>query len=202
MKILITGFEPFGGERLNPSLEVMRRLPDRLGRASLIKLELPTTFAGCWPPLEEALRAHRPEAVVCLGQAGGDAALSVERVAINLDDARIADNAGAQPVDQPILPQGPAACFSTLPVRQIVDAMKRAGVPAQLSYSAGTYACNHVMYRLLHWQGQHMPAARGGFIHLPLLPEQAAARPSPGPSMALNVMLSGLTAALSVLEAG
>ncbi len=202
MTILITAFEPFGGETINPSMEVLRALPERIGAASIIKLELPTTFSGCLPPLEAALAAHRPEAVICLGQAGGDAMISVERVAINLDDASAPDNAGVQPKDQPIVPGGPAAYFSTLPVKDLVQAMRSADVAAGLSYSAGTYACNHVMYGLLYWQAQHMPTARGGFIHLPWLPQQAAGKAGSAASMALSVMVRGIEAVIDVLQKG
>lgn len=176
MKLLLTAFEPFGGEKINAALEAMKRVRDDMDGVTLIKMVLPTAFRRCVPLVCEAVVRHRPDAVLCLGQAGGRAGMTPERVAINLDDARIPDNEGAQPVDAPILKDGPAAYFSTLPVKDMVAAMHAAGIPAALSNSAGTFVCNHLMYGLMHMLKTECPQALGGFMHVPLLPEQAAGK--------------------------
>lgn len=144
MKILVTGFTPFGGEQINPSWEAARRLPDRIGGAELIKHEIPTEFDASGAALHKLLTGLRPDAVLCVGQYGGANCIRVERVAINLRDARIADNAGKQPTDEPVVAGGPDAYFATIPTREIVDALREQNIPAQLSYSAGTFVCNNL----------------------------------------------------------
>ena len=176
MKVLVTAFEPFGGETINSSLEALRRLPPRIGSLEIITAELPTSYRRSLPALEAALAGARPALVLCTGQAADRAALCVERVAVNLQDAGVPDNDGFQLVDVPVVPGGPAAYLASLPVRAAVAALRAAELPAQVSMSAGTFVCNHVFYGLMHRVGGRKPAVRGGFLHVPALPEQAAAR--------------------------
>ena len=178
MKILITGFEPFGGADRNPSLEVLRRLPPRIAGAEIARLELPVSFARSAALLTDAIRRLRPDAVLSLGLAGGRAAITPERVAIDLDDARMPDNDGAMPVDRPIVEGAPAAYFSTLPVKAMAEAIRAEGIPAGVSYTAGTYVCNHVMYTALRLAATEFPAMRAGFMHLPYMDGQAEGQPS------------------------
>lgn len=199
MKLLITGFDPFGGETLNPSWEAVKALPDRIGSMELIKLELPTAFGRSARCLTEAVTLHRPQAVLSVGQAGGRSAITVERVAVNLADAGIPDNDGFQPRDLPLVPDGPAAYFSTLPVKAIVEALRAAGIPCQVSYSAGTYVCNSVLYRALHLGATACPGLLAGFIHVPFTPLQAAQKPAGTPSMAPADMVRALTEAIRVI---
>lgn len=199
-RILITGFEPFGGQSLNPSLEVARALHGQvIEGAEVIGLELPCVFDQALVQLRAALAQHRPAVVLALGQAEGRCDISFERVAINVNDARIADNAGAQPVDTPVVPDQPNAFFSTLPIKRLVAGLRAAGIPASVSSSAGTFVCNHVFYGLQ--QALHGQGLRSGFVHLPLLPAQAANWKGPSmPSMALALQVEGirLAAALSL----
>lgn len=195
MTLLLTGFAPFGGEALNPSWEAVRRLDgERLGDLPVVAAQLPTEFGAALRVLDELLERHRPTLVVAVGQAGGRAELSLERIAINVDDARIPDNAGRQPIDEPVVAGGPAAYFSTLPIKAMTRALRDAGIPAAVSQTAGTFVCNHVVYGLLHrLQGT---GVRGGFIHIPYLPTQAAAQPG-APSMALETLIAGLRLAIT-----
>jgi len=194
--VLLTGFEPFGGEAINPSWLVAQALQGaRIGGAQVVALQLPCVFGLALTRLQWALDTHRPLLVLALGQAAGRSELTPERVAINVDDARIADNHGAQPVDAPVVAGGPAAYFSGLPIKAMVAAMREAGVPASVSQTAGTFVCNHVFYGLMHHLQAH-PGVRGGFMHLPLLPEQAA-RLQGQPSLALATQLAGVRAALA-----
>jgi pyroglutamyl-peptidase len=174
MKALVTGFDPFGGENINASLEAVRRLPARIGTLEIATAELPTSYLRSIPALEAALARAKPEIVLCVGQAGDRAALCVERVAVNLQDARIPDNDGVQPVDAPVVPGGPAAYLATLPVRAAVAALRAAELPAELSLSAGTFLCNHVFYGLMHLAAQRRHPFRGGLLHVPCLPQRAA----------------------------
>lgn len=201
MKLLLTAFDPFGGERINPALEAVKQMPDQIGGVQILKLEVPTAFGKSIETVAAAIRRERPDAVLCIGQAGGRRALTPERVAINIDDARIPDNEGNQPIDRPIVADGPAAYFSTLPVKAMVQAMREAGVPAELSNSAGTFVCNHLLYGVLHILVREYPGVRGGFLHVPFIPEQAAARPSPVPSLPLEEIVRGLEAAVRAIEA-
>lgn len=199
MRLLITGFEPFGGEADNPSYEAVRRLPDTVAGVELVKLEIPTVFSRCGPAVEAGILAHRPDAVLCVGQAGGRAHIAVERVGINLIDARIPDNAGAQPVDVPVQPDGPAAYFSTLPVKAITQRVQSRGIPCQLSYSAGTYVCNCVLYQVLHMAALRYPHLRAGFIHVPFSSEQASGKPEGTPSLPLAVITEALALAAEAI---
>lgn len=202
MQALVTGFEPFGGDTINPSLEVLRRLPPRLGDLGLAIRVLPTVFGRAREALEDAVRTTAPDLVLCLGLADGRAALSLERVAINVDDARIPDNEGNQPLDAPIVAGGPAAYFATLPIKAAAAALRAAGLPAIISNSAGTFVCNHVFYGALHLAATRRPALRGGFLHVPYLPAQAAAHDGGAPSMALDDIVRGVEIVLSVAASG
>ena len=184
---------------VNPSYEAVRRLPDAIAGAKIIKLELPTVFSRCGPAVETGILAHRPDAVLCVGQAGGRAHIAVERVGINLIDARIPDNAGAQPVDTPIQPDGPAAYFSTLPVKAITQRIQSHGIPCQLSYSAGTYVCNCILYQVLHMAALRYPHIRAGFIHIPFSSEQIRAKPDGTPSLPLTVAAEALALAAGAI---
>ena len=199
MKILVTGFAPFGGEKLNPSWEAVKRLPDRIGGAELIKRELPTEFDASGTVLHGLLERLRPDAVLSVGQYGGANGIRVERVAVNLRDARIADNAGAKPVDEPVVPGAPDAYFATLPTRRIIEKLRERDIPAQLSYSAGTFVCNNLLYCALHESAQKFPATRCGFVHVPYLPEQA--KDGSAPSMSLALMVEALTSAVGEIAA-
>lgn len=200
MKLLLTAFDPFGGETLNPALEAVKQLPDRIGGVEIIKLEVPTVFEKSVDTVAAAIRRETPEAVLCIGQAGGRRGLTPERVAINIDDARIPDNEGNQPVDRSIVVGGPAAYFATLPVKAMVQAIRDVGLPADLSNTAGTFVCNHLLYGVLHLLATEYPGVRGGFLHVPFLPEQAAARPSPVPSLPLADIVRGIAAAVRAME--
>lgn len=171
--VLVTGFEPFGGDPVNPSERLLPLLDGwRPAPTAVVRSwRLPCVFGAALQGLDEALARWRPEVVVALGMAASRAAVSVERVAINLDDARIPDNAGAQPVDMPVVSNGPAAYFSTLPIKAAVHAVRELGLPAELSHTAGTFVCNHVFYGLMHRLAAR-PGVRAGFVHLPCLPEQ------------------------------
>ena len=201
MKILVTGFTPFGGETLNPSWEAVRALDDSIAGAEIIKCEIPTEFEASITVLKAAIAAHQPGAILCVGQFGGSPSIQVERVAINLRDARIPDNAGFQPHDQPVVGSAPDAFFATIPTRQIADRLRTAGIPAVLSYSAGTYVCNNLLYAALYESSRadRKSAARCGFIHVPYLPNQAAAASSNAPSMSLELMVQALTIAVETI---
>lgn len=194
--VLVTGFEPFGGEDVNPSWEICRDLPEAIGATRIHVLRVPCEFRTAIEVVAGEIERLEPAIVLSLGQAGGRAAMSVERIAINVDDARIDDNAGAAPVDEPIAGGGPAAYFATLPVKAMVAAMREADVPAIVSNTAGTFVCNHLMYGVLHFLAASGRGARAGFIHVPWLDAQALSRPSE-PSMALATMVRGMEAALA-----
>ena len=194
MKILVTGFDPFGGETVNPAYEAVKLLPDTIAGAQIIKLQVPTRFALSGTVLEAAVNEHRPDAVICVGQAGGRSAITPERVAINLADASIPDNAG-----EPIRKDGAPAYFTSLPVKAIVQKMRAAGIPAALSYTAGSFVCNSLMYTLLYLIDRQYPAMRGGFIHVPYAMEQAVSKPLGTPSMELHQIARGLALAVEAV---
>lgn len=196
--LIVTGFEPFGGEEINPSGEAVLALPDQLDGVRIRKLILPVSFRGCFPPVAAALQAEQPAAVVCLGQAGGRFGLTPERLAINLDDARQLDNAGDQPADRPIVPDGPAAYFATLPIHQMTLAIRQAGIPASVSNSAGAYVCNHLMYCVLDMAARSCPTVTAGFLHVPWQHEQVLCRPHQ-PSLSGADILRGVTAGLQAV---
>jgi pyroglutamyl-peptidase len=194
--VLVTGFEPFGGEDINPSWEICRQLPGAIGRSRIHTLCVPTEFRRAIEVTAAAIEELEPTLVILLGQAGGRACLSVERVAINVDDARIADNAGMQPVDEPVAANGPAAYFASVPIKAMAAAVREAGIPAEVSNSAGTFVCNHLLYGVLHYLAASGREARAGFIHVPWLDAQAVARPGE-PSMALAAMVRGVESAIA-----
>jgi len=196
--VLLMGFEPFGGESINPSWRVAQALHGEvIAGAQVVAVQLPCVFGVALSALQQALAQHGPHLVLvlALGQATGRCELTPERVAINVDDARIPDNAGARPVDTAVVPGGPAAYFSTLPIKAMVAAMRAEGVPASVSQTAGTFVCNHVFYGLMHAL-QTRRGVRGGFMHVPLLPEQAARLPGQ-PSLELATQVAGVRVALS-----
>lgn len=195
MKILVTAFDPFGGETVNPAQRALELLPDVIGGAAVHKLAAPTVFGGAAELVCREMDRLRPDAVVCLGQAGGRDAVTPERVAINIMDARIPDNAGQQPVDQPIEPEGPAAYFSTLPVKKMAAAIRAEELPGRVSNTAGTFVCNSLLYSVLHHAAQTMPDTRCCFIHVPYIPEQTADKPGT-PAMPLQDIIRALTAAI------
>ena len=199
MNILLTAFDPFGGETINPALEALSILPEEVGGHRLHKLAVPTLFGGAAELALAAMDRLRPEAVICLGQAGGRKNISVERVAVNLMDARITDNAGYRPVDQPVVPGGPAAYFSTLPVKAMAQAIRDAGLPGEVSYTAGTFVCNSLLYSVLHHAALHLPETRCAFIHVPYLPEQTGGKAEVF-ALPLADMVRGLTAAISAVD--
>ena len=194
--VLVTGFECFDGETTNPSWEVCERLPGMIDGMRVEKVRVPCEFRRSIAVVAAAIDRHRPALVVCLGQAGGRSQIGVERVAINVDDARIADNSGAQPIDEPIAANGPPAYFATLPVKAMVEAMRKAGVPAELSNSAGTYVCNHVMYGVLHHIAVSGQRCRAGFVHVPYAEEQVLERRGVA-AMAVATMAKGIEAAIA-----
>ena len=200
MKILVTGFDPFGGEKINPSYEAVKGLPDRIGDAEIIKMEIPTVMGKSIETLSEKIEEIWPDAVVSVGQAGGANAIRVERIAVNLDDYRIPDNDGNQPVDMPVYVGGPNAYFSTLPIKAIRDALVDKGIAAEISNSAGLFVCNHVFYSVRHLC-ETKYAGKGiisGFIHVPFIPDQTKDKPDV-PAMELDDIVNGLTAALEVI---
>lgn len=195
--VLVTGFEPFGGDSVNPSAQLLTRLDGGTVEGHRIATALlPCRFDAAGPALLAAIAAHAPALVLAVGQAGGRARLSFERVAINLVDARIADNAGSQPVDEAVVDGAPPAYFATLPVKAMTAAARDAGVPAELSLTAGIYVCNAAFFTLMHVLSAAPAPARGGFLHIPWLPEQAAHEPD-APSMTLDTMERGVRAALA-----
>lgn len=199
MKILITGFDPFGGEPVNPAYEAVKLLPDEIGGTHIIKLEVPTVFGKAGAVLEEGIKEHQPDAVICVGQAGGRSGMSVEKTAINFQDARIPDNEGNQPIDQPIKEDGDTAYFATVPVKAMVAKMRENGIPAFVSYTAGTYVCNELMYTLLYLTHKKYPKIRGGFIHVPYAMGQTVDKPNGTPAMALESIARGLECAVAAV---
>lgn len=187
-KALVTGFDPFGGEPVNPSQQIAQALDGQLiAGHRIVGAILPTEFGASLPALEKLLRKHRPAFVLALGQAGGRAGISLERVAVNLIDARIPDNAGLQPVDMAVVENAPNAYFSTLPIKAMLTALCEAGIPAALSQTAGTFVCNQVFFGLMRLLARRR-GARGGFVHVPYLPEQAARRAG-APGVPLETMI-------------
>lgn len=196
MKILITGFDPFDKEKLNPAYEAVKLLPDKIADAEIIKLEIPTVFGKGAFQVEQTIEKHCPDYVICVGQAGGRSSITVEKVAINFVDARIADNEGNQPINTSIIPDGATAYFSSLPIRAMVENMRENGIPANISYTAGTFVCNEVMYRLLHLIDTKYHHVKGGFIHVPYTTVQAASKPDGTASMDEKTIAEGLEYAI------
>lgn len=196
--VLLTGFDPFDREALNPSWEAVRALDGWQCGASVVHARrMPCVFGQAIEALADAMDELQPRLVLCIGQAGGRAEITPERVAINIDDGRMADNAGRQPIDLPVVPGAPAAYFSTLPIKAMVRDMRAAGLPAAVSNSAGTFVCNHIFYALMHRLATRPALAhtRGGFVHVPYLPEQAASKPGVA-SMALAAQVEAFRVAI------
>lgn len=190
-KVLVTGFEPFDGDRKNSSLEVIHQLcREKIDGVCLITKQLPCVFGEALADLLQAVDLVQPMAVICLGQLKGAATIKIERVALNLIDARIPDNKGNQPIDVPVIEQGPVAHWSTLPVKAITNELQQHGIPAKVSQSAGTYVCNAVFYGLMHWLTTQKRSIKAGFIHLPALPEQVIG--TGHPSMHLDLLVKAM----------
>ena len=193
-KLLITGFDPFGGESINPSWEAVRMLPEQIGEYKLTKLQIPTEFERAAKMVLETAEKEAPDVILCIGQAGGRSGVTPEVIGINLREARIPDNAGFQPQNEPVDPQGPAAYFSTVPVREMVESIRAAQIPAALSFSAGAFVCNDVLYSVLRdCEGK---GVRAGFVHVPFLPEQAK---EGVPSLPLAQIVTALSKAIEAL---
>ena len=197
-KLLLTAFTPFDGERINPALEAVKLVKDKIGNLKIVKLEVPTVFGKSIDTVREAIERERPDFVLSIGQAGGRAEITPERVAINLDDARIPDNEGNQPIDEPIFSDGENAYFSTLPVKAMVEAIRKEGLPSSLSNTAGTYVCNHLMYGVLYYLDKR-PRMKAGFIHVPYIPEQVKDKKEM-PALPLLDIVRGLEAAIQAVE--
>lgn len=195
MKVLVTGFDPFGGEKVNPAFEAVKRLEDKIAGAQVIKVEIPTVFRKSIEILDKKIEEEKPDVVICVGQAGGRFDMTVERVAINISDASIEDNEGNKPIDETIFEDGENAYFSSLPIKSIVSNIRNEKIPASVSNTAGTYVCNHIMYGLLYLIDKKYKNIRGGFIHVPYLPEQAVDKRST-PSMNINDIVTALTVAI------
>lgn len=200
MKLLLTAFDPFGGEPINPALEAVKLVSDKVGGVNIVKLTVPTVFGKSVKTVAAAIEKEKPDAVLCIGQAGGRFDLTPERVAINCDDARIPDNEKNQPIDKTIFEDGESAYFSTLPVKAMVQYIRKEGLPASVSNTAGTFVCNHLMYGVLYTLAKHYPKVRGGFMHVPFVPSQVVNRPSPAPAMAINDIAKGIEAAIRAIE--
>jgi pyroglutamyl-peptidase len=192
--VLVTGFTPFGGEGTNPSWEIAKALPKTIGGYRVETLRVPTEFGKSLAVAAKAIDKLKPDIVLCLGQAGGRAHMSVERVAINIDDAVISDNASQQPIDEAIAVDAPAAYFSTLPIKAMASAMNKADIPAAVSNTAGTFVCNHLLYGVLHHIAKQKLNTRAGFMHVPFLPAQAVGRGAA--SMSLASMIDGTKVAI------
>ena len=198
MKILVTGFDPFGGEPINPAIESVKRLPDNIAGAEIIKLEIPTVRKKSLEKIEKAINEHSPDVILSIGQAGGRFDISIERVGINLDDFRIPDNEGNQIIDEPIFPDGENSYFVKLPVKAMVQNVQKNNIPASVSYTAGTFVCNHVLYGVLYLIEKKYEGKKSGFIHIPFLPQQVVDKRNM-PSMELNIIVKGLTAAIEAI---
>lgn len=186
MKLLLTAFDPFGGDKVNPALEAVKLVSEKVENVEVVKVEVPTVFRKSIATVAAAIAKEKPDAVLCIGQAGGRYDITPERVAINLDDARIKDNEGNQPIDVPIYEDGAPAYFSNLPIKAMVQHIREAGLPSSVSNTAGTFVCNHLMYGVLYTLAKEYPGVRGGFMHVPFIPEQVVGRPAPAPSMNLQ----------------
>lgn len=196
MKILVGAFEPFGGHVINPAREAVRLLPDAIGGAAVVRVELPVAFGRDTDVLERAIALARPDVCLCVGQAGGRSQVTPEFVGINYALARMPDNAGAQPAGIPVVSGGPAAYFSTVPIHAMAARMNAEGIAAAVSYSAGTFCCNEVLYAALHLAATRYPGMRAGFIHVPFAPEQAEGAGKDVPSMPIETMARALSIAL------
>lgn len=199
MKILITGFEPFDNEPINPAWEAVKLLPDTIDGHTVVKKMLPCVFVKAGDVLDSYIQEENPDFVFCIGQAGGYTSLAVEKVGINLMDGRIPDNEGYQPIDEIIKEDGETAYFSSVPVKAIVAAIREAGIPAFVSYSAGTYVCNYALYSVLYLIDKKYPNIKGGFLHIPYAVEQTVDKENGTPSMAIETIVRGIEAAAACI---
>lgn len=199
MKVLITGFDPFGGERVNPAWEAVKAMKSNIDGIEVVKLQIPTVFKKSAEKLYAGIEEHKPDVVICIGQAGGRYDISVERVAINMDDGRIPDNEGYQPIDTPVYADGESAYFATLPIKGIVEEVKLAKIPASVSNTAGTYVCNHIMYSLLYYISKNNLNIKGGFIHVPYITEQVVDKKNM-PYMEVSTITKALECAVQALN--
>ena len=199
MKVLITGFDPFGGESINPAWEAVKAMENNIDGIEVIKLQIPTVFRKSAEKLFEGIEEHKPNVVICVGQAGGRYDMSIERVAINMDDGRIPDNEGYQPIDTAVYEDGENAYFSTLPIKGIVEEIKAAKIPASVSNTAGTYVCNHIMYSLLYYISKINLDIKGGFIHVPYITEQVVDKKNM-PYMEVSTITRALESAVKALN--
>lgn len=198
MKILVSGFDPFGGEKINPAIESVKLLPDEIKGAKIIKVEIPTVARKSLKKLEEVIEIEKPDVVLSVGQAGGRTDISVERVGINMDDFRIKDNEGNQPIDEKIAKDGPDAYLVTIPIKAMVQKMIENKIPTSVSNTAGTFVCNHVCYGMAHLASTKYPNMRTGFVHIPFLPEQVVDKRNM-PSMPLELIAKGLEYAIEAI---
>lgn len=199
MKLLLTGFDPFDGEPINPAWEAVKRVSDQVGDVEVVKLMVPTVFYKSIDTVAAAIEKEKPDAVLCIGQAGGRFDLNPERVAININDARIPDNEGNQPLDGPVFADGETAYFATLPIKAMAEEIRKAGVPASVSNTAGTYVCNHLMYGVLYTLANKYPDVRGGFMHVPFITSQVINRKPIAPSLSLEQIVTGIEAAVKAI---
>lgn len=198
MKILVTGFDPFGGEKINPAIESVKLLPEEIKGNKIIKLEIPTVQYASLKKIYEAIEENQPDVILSVGQAGGRSDITVERVGINIDDYRIEDNQGNQPIDTKIFDDGDSAYFSNLPIKAMVENIKKQKIPASISNTAGTFVCNHVLYGVQYMIAKKYPNKRSGFIHIPYLCEQVIDKPQVA-SMSLDSIVEGLKAAIEAI---
>lgn len=202
MKILVTGFDPFGGETVNPAYEAVKMLPEQIAGAEIIKLEIPTVFSKSSMAVEEGIQKYNPDIVINVGQAGGRSHITIEQVAINLADARIPDNAGEQPLNEALQPDGDTAYFATVPIRAMVKHVQEHGLPCSISYTAGTYVCNCVMYNVLYMTRKKYPNIKAGFIHVPFATSQLIGKPATTPGMSLDEIEKSLEYAIEAVVLG
>lgn len=198
MKILVTGFDPFGGEKINPAIESVKKLQDTILGAQIIKLEIPTVYMKSLNKIDEAIEKYNPDVILSIGQAGGRSDITIERVGINIDDYRIKDNEGNQPIDKSIFEDGKNAYFATLPIKAMVEHIKENNIPASISNTAGTFVCNHVLYGVAYLLDKKYTNKKSGFIHIPFLPEQVVNKAGVA-SMSLDMIVKGLTLAIEAI---
>ncbi|AMC92923.1 pyrrolidone-carboxylate peptidase [Erysipelothrix larvae] len=197
-KILVTGFDPFGNEPINPAIEAVKLLPNEIKGVEIVKLEIPTIRYQSLELIDQTIQAVDPDAILSIGQAGGRFDMTVERVGINQDDFRIPDNGGNQPIDEPVYKDGQAAYFSNLPIKAMVEYMKKANIPASVSNTAGTFACNHVLYGVQYLIDTKYPGKKSGFMHIPFMTQQVVDKPNM-PSLDIETMAKGIEAALEAI---
>lgn len=198
MKLLLTGFDPFGGEPVNPAWEAVKLVSDQVGDVEVVKLMVPTVFYKSIDTVKAAIDKEKPDAVLCIGQAGGRFSMTPERVAINWNDARIPDNEGQQPLSGAIFEDGENAYFSDLPIKAMVDEIRKAGIPAAVSNTAGTYVCNHLMYGVLYYLNKNYPGVRGGFMHVPYETNQVVNKVDTA-SLSLDLIAKGIEAGIKAI---